>query len=145
MPAAHWFVDANTTGLGHVLSAAHLPVTWIGDDGRKGRRKERHWLSPCPVRNHGEPDEVWIPAIAATGTAILTRDEHIASRLLEHEAVRTAAAQMFAIASAGDLDLWALTRVVAAQWDRLDDVRQERPGPFIVGFTRTTLTDVRTW
>lgn len=108
MPAAaHWFVDANTTGLGHVLSAAHLPVTWIGDDGRKGRRKERHWLSPCPVRNHGEPDEVWIPAIAATGAAILTRDEHIASRLLEHEAVRTAAAQMLAITSAGDLDLWA--------------------------------------
>ena len=85
--AAHWFADANVTGLGHVLSAAHQSVTWIGDDGRKGRRKERHWLTPCPVTDHGEHDDVWIPRIAATGAAILTRHGHIAPRLLEHEAI----------------------------------------------------------
>ena len=146
MPAAaDWFVDGNLTGLGHVLAAAHLSVTWIADDGRTGRRKQRHWLQPCPVTEHGEADDEWIPKIAGAGAAILTRDEHIATRLREHEAVRASSARMFAITSAGDLDLWALTRVVAQQWGFLEAMRLERPGPYIVGVTRTTSTDVRTW
>lgn len=89
MPAAaYWFVDANVTGVGHVLSAVHLSLTWIGNDGRRGRRKERHWLSPCPVTDHGEHDDVWISRVAATGASILTRDERIASRLLELDPVQ---------------------------------------------------------
>lgn len=144
-PAADWFVDANTTGLGHVLAAAHLSFTWIGDDGVSRRRKQRYHLAPCPVTRQDENDDVWIPKIASAGATILTRDEHIATRLAEHEAVRASSARMFAITSAGDLDLWGLVRVVAAQWDHLEQVRLERPGPFIVGFTRTTMHDVRTW
>jgi hypothetical protein len=143
-PKADWFTDANATGLGHTLAAAHLPVTWIGDDGRKHRRKQTHWLQPCPVTNHGEADDVWIPKIAAYGAAILTRDERIATRLLEHEAVRRSAARMFAITSGGSLSLWEMVQVVAARWAWLEEKRLE-PGPVIYGFTRTTDHVVTSW
>ena len=145
MPAkADWFTDANATGLGHVLAAAHLRVTWIGDDGRKHRRKQATWLEPCPVTDHGEADDVWIPRIAAYGAAILTRDVHIATRLLEHEAVRESGARLFAITSGGSLTLWELVQVVAARWAWLEEKRQQ-PGPVIYGFTRTTDRLVRSW
>jgi hypothetical protein len=52
--------------------------------------------------------------IAAYGAAILTRDEHIATRLLEHEAVRARGARLFAITSGGSLSLWELVQVMAA-------------------------------
>jgi hypothetical protein len=143
-PRADWFADANATGLGHALAAAHLPVTWIGDDGKQRRRKKAHWLEPCPVTDHGEADDVWIPKIAGYGAAILTRDEHIATRLLEHEAVRGASARLFAITSGGSLSLWELVQVVASRWAWLEEARQE-PGPIIYGFTRTTHHVVRSW
>lgn len=143
-PRADWFVDANATGLGHALAAAHLRVTWIGDDGQQRRRRTAYHLEPCPVTDRGEADDVWIPKIAAYGAAILTRDVHIATRLLEHQAVHDAGARLFAITSGGDLSLWELVQVVAAQWSWLEEKRQQ-PGPIIYGFTRTTSHVIKSW
>ncbi len=82
------------------------------------------------------PDEVWIPEVTKAGLVILTRDSKILQRVAEVNAVVAARARMFVITGAAHMDLWQQLRVVAAQWPRMLERRQQ-PGPFIDSITLT--------
>jgi len=71
------------------------------------RRSARLSQPPCPISDPAMPDEIWIPEVTKAGLTIRTRD----SKILQ-------------------------LRVVAAQWPRMLERRQE-PGPFIDSITLT--------
>lgn len=132
MRRAEWYLDEDVLGLAEMLARAKLPVTWPGDDGM--REDARRHQAPSPVADRGVPDEEWIPLVAASGLAILTRDRHILDRTVRIDAILASRARLFAITSPSSLDLWAELRIVAAQWDELVRRRSE-PGPYVDGVT----------
>lgn len=82
-----------------------------------------------------------MPAVAAQGWLIITRDRKIQRRPAELAAVRDNAAKMVAIASEEKLDIWRELEVVMVQWRAIERLL-ERPGPFIYTATRTSLKPV---
>lgn len=137
---ARWYVDADTLGLARVLIEVRPDVTFPGDDGRRTRKR---WsLPPSPIQDPATPDDVWIPAVARAGLAIITRDLRIETRTSEINAVISSRARMFAITSDEQLDNWGLLEVVATQWRHLEAAADE-PGPFVYSVTRTGLHKLR--
>lgn len=130
MRRAEWYLDEDVLGLAEMLARAKLPVTW--PDGM--REDVRRRQAPSPIAHRGVPDEEWIPLVAASGLAILTRDRHILDRTVRIDAIVASRARLFAITSASSLDLWAELRIVATQWDELVRRRSE-PGPYVDGVT----------
>jgi hypothetical protein len=95
-------------------------------------------MPPCIISDPATPDNEWIPAVTQAGLAIITRDNHIASRSAEIHEVIHAGARMFAITSSEQLQTWDLLSIVVAQWPRLELAAQEN-GPFIYSVTRTMM------
>lgn len=139
MQQAEWYVDADTIGLGRILAAAKLKVTWPGDDGV--RTKTRDSVAPSPILERGVPDDIWIPTVSRAGMAIITRDRHILTRTSEINAVTAANARMFALSVPENLDVWGLVRLTAANWPEMVRIAQE-PGPFICNVSWTRLRKV---
>ena len=134
-----WYIDADTHGPAHVLIRARPDVTFPGDDGARHRAAWR--LPPCVISDPATRDDLWIPAVAHAGLAIITRDKHIATRTAEKTEVLAAAARMFAITTPGNLRTWDLLAIVVAQWERLETAAQE-PGPCIYSVTRSTMSKI---
>lgn len=132
MRRAEWYLDEDVLGLGSLLARARLPVTWPGDDG--DREHPRLVQAASPVAKRGLADEVWIPVVAASGLAILTRDRRIMERTVRVNAVLASRARVFTITSPRQLDLWGEARVVAMQWEEIE-MRRREPGPFIDAVT----------
>lgn len=111
-------------------------MTWPGDTGeREGSAKL--WLPPSPISTTDVDDDVWIPAVAAAGMTIISRDQRIQNRLAERAAIKRSAARMFAITTAESLNRWALLEIVVTRWRDMERIVAERPGPFIFKLTRT--------
>jgi hypothetical protein len=134
-----WFVDADTLGLAHVLIRARRDVTFPGDDGH--RHQESWRLPPCVVSDPATHDNVWIPAVAKAGLAIITRDTRIATRTAEINEVIAARARMFAITSPKQLYTWDLLTIVVSQWEQMEQAAQE-DGPYIYSVTRTGMSKI---
>ncbi|HEY2077980.1 MAG TPA: hypothetical protein VGH53_16740 [Streptosporangiaceae bacterium] len=86
-------------------------------------------------------DDVWIPAVAKAGMAIITRDKHIAMRTAEINEVIDSGARMFAITSPGQLTIWDQLTIVVEQWQHLERAAQE-DGPYIYSLTRTAMSKI---
>jgi hypothetical protein len=134
-----WYIDADTLGLAHVLIRARQDVTYPGDAG--DRHTESWRLPPCVISDPATPDNVWIPAVARAGLAIITRDRHIATRTAEINEVMAAQARVFAITSPERLHTWDLLTIVVSQWERLEQAARE-DGPYIYGVTRTAMSKI---
>lgn len=135
---ARWYVDADTLGLAHILVRARPDVTFCGDSGV---RHTRRWtLPPCEITQTGTPDVVWIPKVAASGLAILTRDVAILDRRREVDAVIAARAQLFAIKERSNLSNWQQLEIVVRQWSAMEEAREAEPGPFVYLVSRTRIT-----
>lgn len=134
-PAARWYFDADTIGLGKALMAVRNDVTFPGDSGERPGRASR-WLPKCPVTSTDTPDAEWIETVTDHGMVIVTRDHRIQSRLSERAAVLSCGARMFAIAQAGQLTTWGLLEVVVARWRDMEALAAEKPGPWICTITR---------
>jgi len=136
---ARWYIDADTLGLAHVLIRARHDVTFPGDDGM--RHTSRWTLPPCPIQQTSVHDTEWIPQVAATGMAIISRDAAISRRRVEKDAVLAAGAQMFAITDPAQLRVWDLLEIVMHRWRDMERLR-ERPGPYIFAVTRTRMSEI---
>lgn len=137
---ARWYFDADTIGVGKILSGVRRDVTWPGDDGTRAR--DRNHQAPCPVEKTDVPDEVWIRTVTEAGMTIVTRDKKIQTRTSEITAVRDTSARMFAITSEGSLDRWGLLEVVVSQWRSMERIVEERSGPFVFALTRTGVREI---
>ena len=131
--AVRYYVDADTLGLAKVMVALRWDVTYPGDPG--GTIK-RHARPACPITATNVDDDVWIPEVASSGWAIISRDKKISRRPAELRAIQTAGAKMFAIASDEKLDVWRQLEVLFCNWRKIEELR-ETPGPYIYKLTRT--------
>jgi len=132
------YVDADTLGLAHVLIRARPDVTFPGDDGE---RHKKSWRLPLwVITDPASHDDVWIPAVARAGMAIITRDKHIAMRTAEINEVIRSGARMFAITSSDQLTIWDQLTIVVEQWQQLERAAAEE-GPYIYSVTRTAMSE----
>jgi len=134
-----WYVDADTLGLAHVLIRARPDVTFPGDDGERHKKSWRQ--PPCVITDPASHDDVWIPAVARAGMAIITRDKHIAMRTAEINEVILSGARMFAITSSDQLTIWDQLTIVVEQWQQLERAAAEE-GPYIYSVTRTAMSKI---
>jgi hypothetical protein len=133
-----FYFDADVLGVAKVIAALRPDVTYPGDPGTTVFRRAR---LPCIITDPGTLDPVWIPAVAAQGWVIITRDARIAQRPVELNAVRDSGARMVAMSGSEATSTWAQLEVVMTQWRKLEDL-VTRPGPFIYTMTRTSLRPV---
>lgn len=131
-----WYFDADTIGLGKLLSTVRRDITWPGDAGDRG--KERLRQQPSPITTTDTADEIWIPRVTAAGMVIVTRDRQIQSRTVELNAVMASGARMFAITSSESLNRWGLLEVFMSRWRDIEAAAKE-PGPYVYAVTRSRI------
>lgn len=132
-----YYIDQDLLGLGKVLAGLRPDITYPGDPGATIHRRQR---PPCPIQP-GTLDRDWIPAVAAAGWLIITRDRNIQGHRAEIDAVIEHGARMVAIASDDGATKWGQLGVVMNQWRAIEKLTA-RPGPFIYTASRTALTAV---
>lgn len=115
-----FFVDENTLGLGKALATARRDVVHVG-----------HALLPdCPL---GVLDVDWMPAIAARGLIVVSRDRHIRSKPAELAMLREQGLRVFWIAGKRDLNTWGYLVRMVHRWDDLErTITRLGEGPWFV-------------
>ncbi|MCB9389966.1 MAG: hypothetical protein H6512_10495 [Acidimicrobiia bacterium] len=128
-----FYVDADTLGLAHLLTAVRSDVTYPGDPGGTLDGRVR---PPCDIAP-STPDQDWIPIAAERGLIVITRDRRISQRSAERAAVRAAGGRHIAVTSRETLRKFAILEIVICQWRNIEEL-SELPGPYIYGITRTS-------
>ncbi|BBY95174.1 hypothetical protein MGALJ_48430 [Mycobacterium gallinarum] len=114
-----FYVDESATGLGLALTAARRDTIHAG-----------HALIPeCP---RGALDTEWIPAVAARGLIVITRDKRLRTKPVEVRALWEHGLRVFCIGGKRDLSTWQWLERVVRQWPRIEALIEQRDtGPWI--------------
>jgi hypothetical protein len=131
--APRFYFDADVLGLAKLLAQERADFTYPGDPG--GRIKKR-LRPPCMITTPATKDSVWIPAVAAQGWLIITRDKEIQGNRAEIDAVRDHGAKMVNLASQDAKNTWAQLEVLMTRWREIDAL-VDKSGPFICIASRT--------
>ncbi|MCY3923925.1 MAG: hypothetical protein OXG52_00215 [bacterium] len=133
-----FYFDADILGLGKLIAGLRSDCTYPGDPGADVHKRER---PPCLVASTDVPDQDWIPRVADAGYLIVTRDRLISRRVAERQAVVQHGARMVVLSARDARTVRGRLEVFMGQWRRIESLL-DRPGPFIVRATRTTLRDL---
>lgn len=125
--APRFYFDADVLGLAKLVCQERADCTYPGDPG--GRIKKR-LRPPCIITTPATKDPVWIPAVAAQGWLIVTRDKEIQGNRAEIDAVRDHGAKMVNLASQDAKNTWAQLEVLMTRWREIETL-VDQPGPFI--------------
>jgi hypothetical protein len=109
-------------------------TTYPGDPGDVIHRRQR---PACPIPR-GTKDTVWVPAVAAQGWLIVTRDHNIRENPAERRAVRTNGARMIALSGEDAKNTWGQLELFMRYWRQIE-AATEQPGPFIYLASRSRL------
>ncbi|WP_375426145.1 hypothetical protein [uncultured Friedmanniella sp.] len=131
--APRFYLDADVLGLAKLVSQERADFTYPGDPGARIKKRLR---PPCIVTTPATKDPVWIPAVAAQGWLIITRDKEIQGNRAEIDAVRDNAAKMVNLASQDAKNTWAQLEVLMTRWREIEAL-VDQPGPFIYVVSRT--------
>jgi PIN like domain len=124
------FVDENLLGVGKVLERARRDVVHSG-----------HPLIPAAPL--GALDTEWIPAVAAAGLIVVTRDRRIRTRAAELEKLKQSGLRVFNIAGKQDLTTWGYLVRLVRRWDDIERlIAAHRAGPWFVEVHETRVTEV---
>ena len=132
------YADADMLGLGKILASLRNDVTYPGDPGAVIHKRQR---PACPIASPDVLDTDWIPAVAARGWLIVTRDSMIIQNRNEIAAVRENKAKMVALNQRDAQTKWGQLEVFMTQWRSIEAVISE-PGPFIWRVSRTAMTQI---
>lgn len=133
-----FYFDADILGLGRLIASLRPDCTFPGDPGAVIHRRKR---PPCLITSTDTPDQDWIPLVAEAGYLMVTRDRLISRRIAEREAVFQHGARVLVLSARDAQTVWTQLEVFMSQWRRIENLL-DRPGPFIVRATRTTLSDL---
>jgi hypothetical protein len=124
-----FYVDESAAGLGLTLAAARKDTIHVG-----------HPLIPeCP---YGALDTEWIPAVAARGLVVITRDKKLRSKPVEVRALWDHGLRVFNIGGKKDLPTWDWLARVVRHWPRMEEIIRERgPGPWIYMLNENTVDE----
>ena len=122
-----FFFDEDTLGIGQVMAMARGDCIYAGHDR-------------SPVRP-GTEDVDWIPAVSAEGWIVVGRDKKIRSRPAERAALAEYPLRMLVLTAAGNLNVWEQLRVLAARWDRIEELSVV-PAPWMYAVTRNGVREI---
>ena len=124
-----FYVDESATGLGLALTAARSDTIHAG-----------HPLIPeCP---RGALDTEWIPAVAARGLIVITRDKKLRTKPVEIRALWEHWLRVFCIGGKKDLTTWEWLARVVKHWARMEELIERRgPGPWIYMLNEGTVDE----
>lgn len=128
-----FYFDADVLGLAKLVAQERPDFTYPGDPGGRIKKRQR---PPCVITTPDTKDPVWIPAVAAQGWLIITRDKQIQGNRAEIDAVRDNGAKMVNLASQDAKNTWAQLEVLMTRWREIE-VLVNQPGPFIYIASRT--------
>jgi PIN like domain len=80
-------------------------------------------------------DRHWLTTVGNEGWVVIKRDKRIRTRPWEREALIAAGARTFCLTGAGNYNRWDTLRLLAARWDRIEQVAEKIPGPYIYAVT----------
>ena len=124
-----FYVDESAAGLGLALAAARKDTIHVG-----------HRLIPeCP---RGALDPDWIPAVAARGLIVITRDMKLRTKPVEVQALWENRLRVFNIGGKKDLPTWDWLARVVRHWPRMEEIISDRgPGPWIYMLNETRVDE----
>lgn len=129
-----FYFDEDILRLAHTVARLRPDCTYPGDPGAIIHGRQR---PECPIQR-GVKDTVWVPAVAAQGWLIVTRDHNIRENPAERRAVRESGARMVALSGDDGKNTWGQLELFMRFWRRIDDVARES-GPFIYLLSRTRM------
>jgi len=134
-----FYFDADVLGLGKAVARLRADVTYPGDPGGVVHKRGR---PPCIITDPETDDDIWIPAVAAEGWLIITRDRRIQERRAEIAAVRDNGARMVSLSGSEAIGTWAQLEVLMTRWRSIEALL-EHPAPLIRSATRSGLAKVK--
>lgn len=129
-----FYFDEDILGLAHIVASLRPDCTYPGDPGATIFRRRR---PPCSIER-GTKDPVWLPAVAAAGWVIITRDLNIRNNPAERRAVRENGARMVALSGDDATERWPQLELLMIRWRRIEELASE-PGPFIYLASRSRM------
>ena len=66
----------------------------------------------------------------------MTKDRKIRTRPGERDAYLAAGVRLFCATREGNYSMWELARLLVAQWDRMEEIADNVPGPYIYSITK---------
>jgi hypothetical protein len=116
-----FYVDASVpVAVRRALSLVREDVRFAGGPGApKESTQDKDWL-----REAGERE--WV---------VIKRDKKIRTRPGEREALIAAGLRTFCMTSGGNYSRWETLRLLAARWNRIEEVATTIPGPYIYSVT----------
>lgn len=79
---------------------------------------------------HDEQDDVWLAHVGARGWAVVTNDKNIRTNEAERAALLAHGVGCFVLGS-GSRTRWEQMRILARAWDRIQQIADTQPRPFI--------------
>lgn len=124
-----FYVDASVpVAVRTALASVRDDVLYAGGpNAPKESTQDRHWLKTAG-------DEGWV---------VLKRDKKIRHRPGERNALIAAGVRTFCLTGAGNYNRWAVLRLLAARWPRIEEVASTRPGPYIYAVTWDGVRELR--
>lgn len=119
--SVRFFFDESCLGIGKIVAQARADCVYPG-----------HPRSPI---GPGDPDEDWIPVVAAREWVVVLRDKKIRNRPAERQALALHPLRVLVLTSAGNLGVWDQLRVLLRYWDRIEDILLQPP-PWLNAVTK---------
>jgi len=133
-----YYVDADLLGLAKVIVMVRADVTYPGDPGGEGIDGKTR--APCSIAP-GTHDADWIPEVAGRGWIVVSRDQHLASRPAEREAIVTAGARHPILNSKEALNKWRQLEIVLSRWRSIESLTV-LAGPWVYSVSRTLIRKI---
>ena len=134
-----FYLDADVLGLAKLLVQIRSDVTYPGDPG--GLCPDGRLRPPCVVSTPATLDDEWLPVVAQAGWVVITKDSAIGRSRRLRDLANQHGSRLVAIAARGKMRTWDHLVVVAAVWERIEEL-YDLPGPWMYRATRSRLTRV---
>lgn len=116
-----FYVDASIPiAVRMALSSVRDDVVYAGGPGAPRERTQ---------------DKDWLPVAGGNEWVVLKRDKKIRTRQWERDALIRAGLRTFCLTGGGNYTRWETLRLLAARWNRIEEVAVTVPGPYIYAVT----------
>ncbi len=90
----------------------------------------------CPVQSPHVPDVDWLRIAGDNQWVVILRDKRIRRRPGERQRLLEHGLRVFCLTGAGNYSRWRTLELLVRQWEQLERVARDEPGPYIHAMTQ---------